>query len=144
MLTEVYEVWSDYNKYNIPTGRYYLKNIRDDFEDLKITLHNEDNSIEIIITFSSIIETYRSTPEGNLLSTLQHLHTDIGDFPGKHEFIYVVKHSNLINWLKNERMFEHDDYYDSAIHYCVITSDYITDIVTHGDPTINIRKLPIS
>jgi hypothetical protein len=145
MMTEIYELWSEYNNYNIPVDRYYVIDIHQDLNTLELTIHNEDDSIEIILSFDERIETFRSTPESNLLSTIGDLCAEVKNFSGTPDFIYTVKNSKLIDWLRKEGMetYSFNEYYNACIHYSIITVESVTDIVTSGVPKITIRKLSI-
>ena len=133
------ENWTKWNPTNnIPEGDYVVTKQIQDNNGIKFLLEDDKNLIEIF--FDGITPIVRSSIEGIRMRTWGEVQKKYNDkFFFRNWFLYKVEGSKFSMWAEEESC----GFYSSEqlIHYCIVTSEEIIDILSASEPTINALPL---
>ena len=131
----MYGKWSQWKPVPDLPGKMYTEKLIDGYDGLEITLKARDDSRGIKISFPYLVISYQSTYEGNRYKTLIFLEKKYGtDFYAKWT-LFEVQDSALIKWVQEESCIGDDL---QVKQFTLITVDEFIDIITLGDPDIEI------
>ena len=131
----MYGKWSQWKPVPDLPGKMYTEKLIDGYNGLEITLKARDDSRGIKISFPYLVISYQSTEEGNRYKTLIFLEKKYGtDFYAKWT-LFEVQDSALIKWVQEESCIGDDL---QVKQFTLITVDEFIDIITLGDPDIEI------
>ncbi|WP_281539840.1 hypothetical protein [Selenomonas noxia] len=131
----MYGKWSQWKPVPDLPGKMYTEKLIDGYDGLEITLKARDDSRGIKISFPYLVISYQSTEEGNRYKTLIFLEKKYGtDFYAKWT-LFEVQDSALIKWVQEESCIGDDL---QVKQFTLITVDEFIDIITLGDPDIEI------
>ncbi len=131
----MYGKWSQWKPIpNIP-NKMYMEKLIDGYDGLEIILKARDDRSGVKITFPYLVLSYQSTDEGTRYKTLIFLDNEYGtDFYAKWT-LFEVQDSALIKWVQEESCIGDDL---QAKQFTLLTSDEFIDIITLGDPDIEV------
>jgi putative uncharacterized protein (fragment) len=131
----MYGKWSQWKPIpNIP-NKMYMEKLIDGYDGLEIILKVRDDRSGVKITFPYLVLSYQSTDEGTRYKTLIFLDNEYGtDFYAKWT-LFEVQDSALIKWVQEESCIGDDL---QAKQFTLLTSDEFIDIITLGDPDIEV------
>ena len=131
----MYGKWSQWKPVPDLPGKMYTEKLIDGYDGLEITLKARDDSRGIKISFPYLVISYQSTEEGNRYKTLIFLEKKYGtDFYAKWT-LFEVQDSALIKWVQEESCIGDDL---QVKQFTLITVDEFIDIITLGDPDIEV------
>ena len=131
----MYGKWSQWKPVPDLPGKMYTEKLIDGYDGLEITLKARDDSRGIKISFPYLVISYQSTEVGNRYKTLIFLEKKYGtDFYAKWT-LFEVQDSALIKWVQEESCIGDDL---QVKQFTLITVDEFIDIITLGDPDIEI------
>ena len=131
----MYGKWGQWKPVPDLPGKMYTEKLIDGYDGLEITLKARDDSRGIKISFPYLVISYQSTEEGNRYKTLIFLEKKYGtDFYAKWT-LFEVQDSALIKWVQEESCIGDDL---QVKQFTLITVDEFIDIITLGDPDIEI------
>ena len=131
----MYGKWSQWKPVPDLPGKMYTEKLIDGYDGLEITLKARDDSRGTKISFPYLVISYQSTEEGNRYKTLIFLEKKYGtDFYAKWT-LFEVQDSALIKWVQEESCIGDDL---QVKQFTLITVDEFIDIITLGDPDIEI------
>ena len=131
----MYGKWSQWKPVPDLPGKMYTEKLIDGYDGLEITLKARDDSRGIKISFPYLVISYQNTEEGNRYKTLIFLEKKYGtDFYAKWT-LFEVQDSALIKWVQEESCIGDDL---QVKQFTLITVDEFIDIITLGDPDIEI------
>lgn len=128
------KIVGDWNPVQVPKESYELEAINYDNKGLLIRLE----SIQTIVTihFPGVIEGFRTTDEGNRWKTVSEIlsNHNKGIFTGR--VIFKVSDSDFSKWIESESFsfIKKED----VVHYLIVTSNDLTDVLAYESPIIKI------
>lgn len=132
------EKWIRIGENQIPEGKYLVTSLVDNDAGVKIALDNEVYMVEVL--FDGAVEFLCDSREGIRMKTWEAAQTKYNDrYFFKNWFFYKIEESQLLKWLNNESYNLYEN--NGLIHYCIVTSMEIVDIVAHFEPSITVSKL---
>ena len=129
------ENWSKWNPENLPDGNYAITNFVQNSEGTKITLDSDECIVKVI--FDGVTPLVRTSIEGIRIRTwseVQKKHEDKYFF--RNWFLYIVDNSKLSAWVSEESCGVYNS--EELIHYAVVTSEDIIDVISTFKPIIQI------
>jgi len=132
---EMKEIWKVYRDDIIPTGKYEVISVSQDYEGTKVVLEGNECSVEIL--FGSV-DSLRITDEGRRLRTynevesIQEYRTNFNGLP-----LYTVENSEFVEWIAKESA----GFYTDSTHYAIMTIDDIVDIVALFPPEVSVKPI---
>jgi hypothetical protein len=130
------EQWKKWEPINgIPT-RIYKYSLIDNENGIVITFDNETNDTKLIITFDSILLSYRNTDEGALIETWKYLDENNGTNFYSQWPLFKIENSKYLKWFLSES----SGIYQSRTveHYAFLTPNDVIEVLSTSAPTINI------
>jgi hypothetical protein len=134
------EEWKKWEPIKGLSEKYYTKSILDDFEQgFKVVLCDEKNEKkQVIVTFENSVCSYKWTNETFRIDTAAFLDKQYGkDFYTKWTF-FKVTNSPYLQLLSKESS-GIANYY-SPIHFAIIESNAITDIIASYEPKVTLEE----
>ncbi len=134
------EEWIKLEEEKIPEGEFYATSFVQNMEGVKISL--DDGKFAVEIFFDGVPFLIRQAVEGIRMRTWAEIQTKYDDksFFRRH-FFFLVKNSLLIEWAVEEGCGFYEK--DKIIHYCIVTSEELIDILAEFAPSVKVSKIPI-
>lgn len=131
------EKWTQWKPMEGLSPKYFVDSIVDNLKEFSILLSDEnDKKKHVKMTFETVILSHRHTDESQRIKTIHYLDEKYGgSFYSKWTF-FKVENSKYVSWIVEET--SGFGIPEPIIHYALIDSNSIVDIVTHGDPIIEI------
>ena len=132
------ENWIKWNPANIPEGEFIVTDYVQNKDGTKIILTDENNTVEVL--FDGITPIIRYSVEGIRMRTWGEVQRKYNDkFFFRNWFLYKIINSELSKWAEEESC----GFYVSnqLIHYCIVTSEEIIDILSSFEPIIVVKKI---
>ena len=131
------EQWARWEPISGLAEKYDIVTVSEEIEGFRVVLFDEqDSTKKAIISFEQAVSAYRSTDESFRYKLIRDLDERYGsDFYGKWTF-FKLTNSLYLEWLldQSEGVFDPKSY----IHFSIITSDSILDIVASYEPKVEL------
>ena len=129
------EQWIKWEPSNNLSKNYSLDSISDSAEGLKILLLDAENrNKKVLVSFPHSVHAYRSTDESLILSTISFLHKKYSAEFYRDWSFFKIEKSKYLQWISTQSCGISDGY--NCIHFCILASDYMIDIISTYDPTV--------
>ncbi len=125
---------TDLSTFDKVTFRFHVQNS----DGTKVVLDDEKTVVEIF--FDGIPSLVRSAAEGIRMRTWSEVQLKYQNkFFFQNNFFYQVQNSYLSKWAREESCNFYEE--EQLIHYCIVTSEEVIDILAAFKPTVKILKI---
>ena len=132
------ENWIKWNPLNLPEGEYVVTKFLQNIDGTEIILSDELSDISIL--FDGVTPLVRTSIEGIRMRTWGEVQQKYNNrYFFRNWFIYKVENSKLAKWAEEESC----GFYESEklLHFCIVTSDDIVDVLSTFEPNISISAI---
>lgn len=135
---DMQEEWIRLEQDVIPEGKYIVTCLIQNADGTKVVLDDEKTVVEI--SFDGIPSLVRSATEGIRMRTWSEVQLKYQNkFFFQNSFFYQVQNSKLSKWAREESCNFYEE--EQLMHYCIVTSEEVIDILAGFKPTVKISKL---
>lgn len=135
------EQWHKWKPVNDLSRKYYLERIIDTPDEFKVMLSDLLNpNKQAHILFKESVHCYRKTYESFASVIIHDLHEKYGEeFYGDWTF-FKVTNSEYLEWI-SQKSAGWSDYREPLIHFSLLLTDYIIDIVDTTEPNVQLIEV---
>lgn len=135
------EHWTRWEPISNLSKKYYIESISDSMEGFKVLLFEAENpEKKVLVSFSDSVEAFRSTNESYTFLTIDSLAEKYGSKFFSEWTFFKIENSKYLQWISEQSYGISESY--NLIHFCLVATDSIVDIIDTGEPKVTLLEEP--